>query len=167
MSYSPLTIFTVMWLHLSFCEELSYSSFKYQLLRCKLHPWHSQRLCHFCSWTQKTKCQYNFTLQIRLDQFTSGSSKTKNSQSPKHRQTGLSSSVFKHINIKTNYLLIFVLLHLGNTDFKAAAVHKSPRVLASCRAGLITIVYNPIPDRHCGSFFYLPWKVKLTFFSSF
>lgn len=40
--------FTVMRLHLSFCEELSYFSWKYQLLQCKLHPWHSQRLCH--SW---------------------------------------------------------------------------------------------------------------------
>ena len=129
-----------------------------------------QRLCHSWYWTVQTKCQYSFTLQIRLDQFTSGRSKTKKLPRPKSHNRQLRSPLYlnpfsiKQIIYRFFFLVLF--LYLSKTDSKAATFHKSPRVPASCRAELITIVYNPIPGSHSGSFFYLPWKVKLTFFSS-
>lgn len=64
-------------------------------------------------------------------------------------------------NIATYWFLLFFIWA------KLTANHQPFTNLPVCKeAELITTVYNPITGSHSGSFFYLPWKVKLTFFSS-
>lgn len=52
------------------------------------------------------------------------------------------------------------------TVLQAAWFDGSPCVPASCIAELMITVYNPSQTPIPAHFFYLPWRVKLTFFSS-
>lgn len=133
---------------LTWAESISYSNANYIL--------DTQRLC--LSWSVVDCSGQNFKfrhqISIRSD-YVWRKWKIKKLPQPIWQTNDHFSTVFKCILNKTNYLLTLVVLHISQTDFKEAKLHKSPCVEASGRAVLIT-VYNPIPDSYSGSFFYLP-----------
>lgn len=112
---------TVMRLHLSFCEGLSYISSKYQLLQCKLHPWHTKTMSLFgCGGLWRQHVSISSDVRLVWDQFTSGRSRRKISQwqqSTSQTKRAVLSAL-KCILNKTYFWLIIVVLYLSKTDFK-------------------------------------------------